>query len=98
MIPIKITTKGRGTDMLKMYTVVRVFLENYFKAAKNNRFYRPQFADNALELWYGLSEVERNQVLNMARRDNLVGLEDLIRKIDEDDLKKESEENEEEQR
>jgi len=84
----KITRKGMGTDMMKMFTVVRIFLESYFKGAKNNRFYRPEFAENALELWYGLSETERNQVLNMARKDNLIGLEDLLRKIDDEDAEK----------
>jgi hypothetical protein len=84
----KITRKGMGTDMMKMFTVVRIFLESYFKGAKNNRFYRPVFAENALELWYGLSETERNQVLNMARKDNLIGLEDLLRKIDDEDAEK----------
>ena len=78
--------------MMKMFTVVRIFLETYFKGAKNNRFYRPDFAENAIELWYGLSESERNQVLNMARKDNLIGLEDLLRKIDEADKQKELEE------
>lgn len=95
MIPNRITRKGIGTDMMKMYTVVRIFLESYFKGAKNNRFYRPDFAENALELWYGLSETERNQVLNMARKDNLVALEDLLRKIDAEDASKELEEKEE---
>lgn len=84
----KITRKGMGTDMMKMFTVVRIFLESYFKGAKNNRFYRPEFAENPLELWYGLSETERNQVLNMARKDNLIGLEDLLRKIDDEDSEK----------
>lgn len=95
MIPNRITRKGIGTDMMKMYTVVRIFLESYFKGAKNNRFYRPDFAENALELWYGLSETERNQVLNMARKDNLIALEDLLRKIDAEDASKELEEKEE---
>lgn len=84
----KITRKGMGTDMMKMFTVVRIFLESYFRGVKNNRFYRPEFAENTLELWYGLSEIERNQVLNMARKDNLIGLEDLLRKIDDEDAEK----------
>ena len=98
MIPNRITRKGMDTNMMKMYTVVRIFLESYFKGAKNNRFYRPDFAENALELWYGLSENERNQVLNMARKDNLIALEDLLRKIDADDAAKELEEKEEDER
>lgn len=93
----KITRKSKGTDMMKMFTVVRIFLENYFKGAKNCRFYRPDFADNSLELWYGLSENERNQVLTMARRDDLIGLENLLRKIDSEDQAKSCAEKEEAQ-
>lgn len=95
MIPHRITTKGKGTDMMKMFTVVRNFLERYFKGTKNDRFYRPKFADNMLSLWYGLSECERQIVLALARRDDLVGLEDLLQKIDAADEAKELEEKEE---
>ena len=90
------TTKSRGTDMMKMFSVVRVFLERYYKSIKTSHFYCPEFADNLLSLWYGLSETERSQVLTLARRDDMVGLEELLRKIDKADQLKEAVENAEE--
>lgn len=85
------TTKGRETKMMKMFTVVRNFLETYLKYTRTGRFYRPKFADNILEIWYGLSEQERQLILNFARRDDLVSLEKLLIKIDDEDQAKEAE-------
>ena len=97
MIPHKITTKGKDTDMMKMFTVVRNFLEQYLKGAKNGRFYRPDFADTTIAIWYGLSEIERQIVLKYAREDNLVAMEKLLMKIDDEDQAKEQEEKSETQ-
>lgn len=77
--------------MMKMFTVVRNFLETYFKYTRTGRFYRPKFADNMLELWYGLNEQERQLILNFARKDDLVSLEKLLIKIDDEDQAKEDE-------
>lgn len=86
------TTKGRGTDMMKMFGVVREFLERYFRGVRNGQFHRPSFADNMLALWYGLSEVERTLVLNLARKDDLAGLERLLLAIDKEEESRELEE------
>jgi hypothetical protein len=92
----KISEKGERTDMMKMFTVVRIFLERYLSGAKNGRFYRPDFADSILSVWYGLSEGERTLVLNYARRDDLISLENLLRRIDEEDKAKEEKDSEQE--
>jgi hypothetical protein len=82
------TKKGKGTEMMKMFTVVRNFLEDYFKAARNDKFYRPSFADNPRSLWFGLSESERESVLDMARRGDKASLDRMLSKMDEEEDEK----------
>lgn len=84
-----VTNKARSTDMMKMFVVVRDFLDRYYRAARSDRFHRPKFANDPRTLWFGLTEEERGQVLNMARRDDLVKLEELIIRLDEEDQEKE---------
>ena len=79
------TKKARSTDMMKMFGVVRDFLDRYYKATRSDRFHRPKFADNIQSLWYGLTEEERNKVLVMARKDDLVSLERLLIRLDDED-------------
>ena len=78
--------------MMKMFVVVRDFLDRYYKAARSDRFHRPEFANDPRSLWFGFTEEERNQVLNMARRDDFVSLEKLLLKLDEEDQEKAQEE------
>lgn len=87
----EITKKARGTDMMKMFAVVRNFLEEYFKGARNDKFYRPSFADNPRSLWFGLSDSERESVLDMARRGDKGSLERLLTKMDEEEDEKDRE-------
>lgn len=87
----EITKKARGTDMMKMFAVVRNFLEEYFKGARNDKFYRPSFADNPRSLWFGLSDIERESVLDMARRGDKGSLERLLTKMDEEEDEKDRE-------
>lgn len=84
-----ITKKARSTDMMKMFGVVRDFLDRYYKATRSDRFHRPKFADNIQSLWYGLTEDERNKVLMLARRDDFVAFEEMLLKIDEENEKNE---------
>ena len=84
-----ITKKARGTDMMKMFGVVRDFLDRYYKATRSDRFHRPKFADNIQSLWYGLTEEERNKVLILARRDDFVAFEEMLLSIDEENEKNE---------
>lgn len=84
-----ITKKARSTDMMKMFGVVRDFLDRYYKATRSDRFHRPKFADNIQSLWYGLTEDERNKVLVLARRDDFVAFEEMLLSIDEENEKKE---------
>lgn len=84
-----ITKKARSTDMMKMFGVVRDFLDRYYKATLSDRFHRPKFADNIQSLWYGLTEEERNKVLILARRDDFVAFEEMLLSIDEEDEKNE---------
>ena len=84
-----ITKKARSTDMMKMFGVVRDFLDRYYKATRSDRFHRPKFADNIQSLWYGLTEDERNKVLVLARRDDFVAFEEMLLKIDEENEKNE---------
>jgi hypothetical protein len=83
-----LTKKARGTEMMKMYAVVRNFLEDYFKGARNDKFYRPSFADNPRSLWFGLSESERESVLDMARRGDKASLDRMLSKMDEEEDEK----------
>lgn len=94
MLKSTITKIGRGTSMMKLFGVVRNFLERYYRGAKNGQFYRPEFADCDIDIWYGLSESERQVVLRMARQDDLTGLEKLLIKIDDEDKDKEKSEKE----
>ena len=71
--------------MMKMFAVVREFLEKYFKNVKNDRAYKPHFADNVVSLWYGLSEDERQNVLLFARKGDQIALERMLQAIDRDD-------------
>lgn len=75
--------------MMKMFGVVRDFLDRYYKATNSYRFHRPKFADNIQSLWYGLTEDERNKVLVLARRDDFVAFEEMLLSIDEENEKKE---------
>lgn len=75
--------------MMKMFGVVRDFLDRYYKATRSDRFHRPKFADNIQSLWYGLTEEERNKVLILARRDDFVAFEEMLLSIDEENEKKE---------
>lgn len=75
--------------MMKMFGVVRDFLDRYYKATRSDRFHRPKFADNIQSLWYGLTEDERNKVLVLARRDDFVAFEEMLLKIDEENEKNE---------
>lgn len=75
--------------MMKMFGVVRDFLDRYYKATRSDRFHRPKFADNIQSLWYGLTEDERNKVLMLARRDDFVAFEEMLLKIDEENEKNE---------
>lgn len=84
-----ITKKARSTDMMKMFGVVRDFLDRYYKATRSDRFHRPKFADNIQSLWYGLTEEERNKVLILARRDDFVAFEEMLLSIDEENEKNE---------
>lgn len=84
-----ITKKARSTDMMKMFGVVRDFLDRYYKATRSDRFHRPKFADNIQSLWYGLTEDERNKVLVLGRRDDFVAFEEMLLKIDEENEKNE---------
>lgn len=84
-----ITKKARSTDMMKMFGVVRDFLDRYYKATRSDRFHRPKFADNIQSLWYGLTEDERNKVLVLARRDDFVAFEEMLLGIDEENEKNE---------
>lgn len=71
--------------MMKMFSIVREFLEKYFKNVKNDRAYKPSFADNMMSLWYGLSEEERYKVLEFARKNDQIGFERMLQNIDRDD-------------
>ena len=84
-----ITKKARSTDMMKMFGVVRDFLDRYYKATRSDRFHRPKFADNIQSLWYGLTEEERNKVLILARRDDFVAFDEMLLSIDEENEKNE---------
>ena len=84
-----ITKKARSTDMMKMFVVVKDFLDRYYKATRSDRFHRPKFADNIQSLWYGLTEDERNKVLMLARRDDFVAFEEMLLSIDEENEKNE---------
>lgn len=75
--------------MMKMFGVVRDFLDRYYKATRSDRFHRPKFADNIQSLWYGLTEDERNKVLVLARRDDFVAFEEMLLGIDEENEKNE---------
>lgn len=75
--------------MMKMFGVVRDFLDRYYKATRSDRFHRPKFADNIQSLWYGLTEEERNKVLILARRDDFVAFEEMVLSIDEENEKNE---------
>lgn len=75
--------------MMKMFGVVRDFLDRYYKATRSDRFHRPKFADNIQSLWYGLTEDERNKVLVLGRRDDFVAFEEMLLKIDEENEKNE---------
>lgn len=75
--------------MMKMFGVVRDFLDRYYKATRSDRFHRPKFADNIQSLWYGLTEEERNKVLVLARRDDFVAFEEMLLSIDEENEKNE---------
>lgn len=75
--------------MMKMFGVVRDFLDRYYKATRSDRFHRPKFADNIQSLWYGLTEDERNKVLILARRDDFVAFEEMLLSIDEENEKNE---------
>lgn len=75
--------------MMKMFGVVRDFLDRYYKATRSDRFHRPKFADNIQSLWYGLTEEERNKVLILARRDDFVAFEEMLLSIDEENEKNE---------
>lgn len=75
--------------MMKMFVVVKDFLDRYYKATRSDRFHRPKFADNIQSLWYGLTEDERNKVLMLARRDDFVAFEEMLLSIDEENEKNE---------
>ena len=75
--------------MMKMFGVVRDFLDRYYKATRSDRFHRPKFADNIQSLWYGLTEEERNKVLILARRDDFVAFDEMLLSIDEENEKNE---------
>lgn len=82
--------------MMKMFAVVREFLEMYFKNVKNDRAYKPRFADNKMSLWYGLSDEERQKVLVFARNKDQTAFEKMLNAIDRDDeIDEELERNEE---
>lgn len=82
---MRFTKKSGETDMMKMFSIVREFLEKYFKNVKNDRAYKPSFADNMMSLWYGLSEEERYKVLEFARKNDQIGFERMLQNIDRDD-------------
>ena len=79
------TKKAGETKMMKMFGVVRDFLDRYYNATRSDRFYRPKFADNVQTLWLGLTEREREVTLALARKDDLVNFEKLLIRIDEND-------------
>jgi len=80
-----ITKKGMETKSMKMFGVVREFLDRYYKATRSDRFYKPKFADNIQSLWYGLTMEERQKVIVMARKDDFIALENLLIAIDKND-------------
>lgn len=80
-----ITKKGMETKSMKMFGVVREFLDRYYKATRSDRFYKPKFADNIQSLWYGLTMEERQKVIVMARKDDFIALENLLISIDKND-------------
>lgn len=82
---MRFTKKSGETDMMKMFSIVREFLEKYFKNVKNDRAYKPSFADNMMSLWYGLSEEERYKVLEFARKNDQISFERMLQNIDRDD-------------
>lgn len=79
------TKKAGETKMMKMFGVVRDFLDRYYKATRSDRFYRPKFADDVQSLWLGLTEHEREVTLALSRKDDLVSFEKLLISIDEND-------------
>ena len=79
------TKKAGETKMMKMFGVVRDFLDRYYKATNSDRFYRPKFADNVQSLWLGLTEHEREITLALSRKDDPVSFEKLLIAIDEND-------------
>lgn len=79
------TKKAGETKMMKMFGVVRDFLDRYYKATRSERFYRPKFADNVQSLWLGLTEREREVTLALSRKDDLASFEKLLISIDEND-------------
>lgn len=79
------TKKAGETKMMKMFGVVRDFLDRYYKATRSDRFYCPKFADNIQSLWLGLTEHEREVTLALARKDDFVSFEKLLINIDEND-------------
>lgn len=80
-----ITKKGMETKSMKMFGVVREFLDRYYKATRSDRFYKPKFADNIQSLWYGLTMEERQKIIVMARKDDFIALENLLISIDKND-------------
>lgn len=76
--------------MMKMFGVVRDFLDRYYKATRSDRFYRPKFADDVQSLWLGLTEHEREVTLALSRKDDLVSFEKLLISIDENDQSNEN--------
>jgi hypothetical protein len=79
------TKKAGETKMMKMFGVVRDFLDRYYKATRSDRFYRPKFADSVQSLWLGLTEREREITLALSRKDDLASFEKLLISIDEND-------------
>lgn len=84
------TKKAGETKMMKMFGVVRDFLDRYYKATRSDRFYRPKFADDVQSLWLGLTEHEREVTLALSRKDDLVSFEKLLISIDENDQSNEN--------
>lgn len=85
----KTTKRGANTAIMKLFPVIRQFLENYFRGVRSDKYHKPSFADSVLTLWYGISEVERMSVLEMARREDYAAFENMLIKMDEEEIQKE---------
>lgn len=82
------TKASRKTELIKSFSIVRNFLEKYMKDAKRDEVHRPSFADSPIAVWCGLSQSERDKVIELSRSEDYSSLECMLREID--DLEKEN--------